>query len=140
MTQGLNVLTTKFPIDPIVLNLCENIFKIDPKQITKDLESNTFTPQTSLFNQVVTKLKNKNIKTINDLSSNKFILYLNNRENCLNEEKQIENIKNYLLKEDEIKKNSQDITNIILNNYIEVSNGLDQLKSQFKKEKKRYSN
>lgn len=136
LTQGLNVLTTKFPIDPIVLNLCENIFKIDPKQITKDLESNTFTPQTSLFNQVVTKLKNKNIKTINDLSSNKFILYLNNRENCLNEEKQIENIKNYLLKEDEIKKNSQDITNIILNNYIEVSNGLDQLKSQFKKEKK----
>ena len=136
LTQGLNVLTTKFPIDPIVLNLCENIFKIDPKQLTKDLESNTFTPQTSLFNQVVTKLKNKNIKTINDLCSNKFILYLNNHENYLNEEKQIENIKNYLLKEDEIKKNSQDITNILLNNYIEVSNGLDQLKSQFKKEKK----
>ena len=136
LSQGLNVLTTKFPIDPVVLNLCENIFKIDPKKITKDLENNTFTPQTSLFNQVVTKLKNKNIKTINDLCSNKFILYLNNHENYLNEEKQIENIKNYLLKEDEIKKNSQDITNIILNNYIEISKGLDQLKSEFKKEKK----
>ena len=136
LAQGLNVLTTKMPIDPIVLNLCENIFKFDPKQLRKDLESNTYTPQTSLFYQLVTKLKNKNIKTINDLCSNKFILYLNNHENYLSEEKQIENIKNYLLEEDHIDKNSQDITNILQNNFIEVSHGLDQLKSEFKKEKK----
>ena len=136
LIQGLNLLTTKFPIDSIVLNLCENIFKFDKKVLIRNLENNNFTPQTSLFNQIVTKLKHNNIKTKNDLCSNKFILYISDQENGLSEEKKIENIQNYLLKEDEIEKCSQDIADIIIKNFIEVSKGLSQLKSEFKKAKK----
>ena len=136
LIQGLNLLTTKFPIDSIVLNLCENIFKLDKKVLIRNLENNNFTPQTSLFNQIVTKLKHNNIKTKNDLCSNKFILYISDQENGLSEEKKIENIQNYLLKEDEIEKCSQDIADIIIKNFIEVSKGLSQLKSEFKKAKK----
>ena len=89
LIQGLNLLTTKFPIDSIVLNLCENIFKFDKKVLIRNLENNNFTPQTSLFNQIVTKLKHNNIKTKNDLCSNKFILYISDQENGLSEEKKI---------------------------------------------------
>ena len=136
LAQGLNLLTTKYPVDPIVLNLCSNIFKIDEKKITNDLENNNFTPITSLFNQIVTKLKNKNIKTINDLYSNKFISYLNNQENCLSQEEQLNNIQNYILKEDEIKRLSQGVTAKILNDFYDISNGLDNIKRQYRQEKK----
>ena len=139
LAQGLNVLTTKIPVDPIVLNLCSNIFKINEKKIKKDLENNNFTPITSLFNQIVTKLKNKNIKTINDLCSQKFISYLNNQENYLTQEEQINNIKNYLLKEQEIKKNSEEIQATILNNFYQISKGLDDIRRQYKQEKKGFS-
>ena len=139
LSQGLNVLTTKIPVDPIVLNLCSNIFKINEKKIKKDLENNNFTPITSLFNQIVTKLKNKNIKTINDLCSQKFISYLNNQENYLTQEEQINNIKNYLLKEQEIKKNSEEIQATILNNFYQISKGLDDIRRQYKQEKKGFS-
>ena len=77
---------------------------MDKKVLIRNLENNNFTPQTSLFNQIVTKLKHNNIKTKNDLCSNKFILYISDQENGLSEEKKIENIQNYLLKEDEIEK------------------------------------
>ena len=136
LTQGLNVLITKYPIDGIVLNICKNNFGIDVATIIKNLENNKFNPITSLFKQIVSKLNNKGIQTINDLCSSKFIAYLNDNKNYLKEEEQINNIQNYLKKEEEIKKNSQDVAAILLNNQNEISKGLEDLKHQFEEAKK----
>ena len=136
LTQGLNVLITKYPIDGIVLNICKNNFGIDVATIIKNLENNKFNPITSLFKQIVSKLNNKGIQTINDLCSSKFIAYLNDHKNYFKEEDQINNIQNYLKKEEEIKKNSQDVAAILLNNQNEISKGLEDLKHQFEEAKK----
>ena len=136
LTQGLNVLIEKYPIDGVVLNICKKNFGIDAGQLIKCLQTNKFTPITSIFKQIVTKLSKKGIQTINDLSSSKFIAYLSDSKNNLKEELQINNIQNYLKKEEEIKKNSQDIAAILLNNQNEISKGLYDLKRQYEDEKR----
>ena len=55
-TPGLNILTTKYPIDATVLNICKNSLGMDVNNIIKSLENNRFTYVTSLFKQIVTKL------------------------------------------------------------------------------------
>jgi serine/threonine protein kinase len=136
LTQGLNVLIEKYPIDGVVLNICKKNFGIDAGQLIKCLQNNKFTPITSIFKQIVTKLSKKGIQTINDLSSSKFIAYLSDSKNNLKEEVQINNIQNYLKKEEEIKKNSQDVAAILLNNQNEISKGLYDLKRQYEDEKR----
>lgn len=136
LTQGLNVLITKYPVDGNVLNICKNSFGLDVAKLIKSLENNCFNPYTSLFKQIVTKLISKGIQTINDLCSDKFVAYLNDTKNFLKEEEQINNIHNYLIKEDEIKKNSQDVAAILLNNQNEISKGLEDLKHQYEQVKK----
>ena len=131
LTQGLNILIAKYPIDGTVLNICKNKFGIDVANIIKNLENNRFTPVTSLFKQIVIKLSKKGIHTINDLCSEKFLAYLGDQKNNLNEQEQINNIQNYLKKEEEIKKNSQDVAAILLNNQNEISKGLEDLKNQY---------
>ena len=133
LTHGLNILITKYPIDGTVLDICKNTFKIDTALITKHLQNNKFSSITSLFKQIVTKLEKKGIPTINDLYSSKFVAYLKDSKNYLNEEQQINNIQNYLIKEEEIKKNSQDMSAILLNNQSEISKGLEDLKKQFER-------
>ena len=136
LTQGLNVLIEKYPIDGVVLNICKKNFGINAGQLIKCLQNNKFTPITSIFKQIVTKLSKKGIQTINDLSSSKFIAYLSDSKNNLKEEVQINNIQNYLKKEEEIKKNSQDVAAILLNNQNEISKGLYDLKRQYEDEKR----
>ena len=133
---GLNVLIMKYPIYLTVLNICKNSFKIDVAIIIKSLENNRFTPVTSLFKQIVSKLASKGIQTINDLISDKFISYINEHNNYLKEEEQFNNIHNYLKKEEDIRKNSKDVAAILLNNQSEISKGLEDLKKQFEKAKK----
>ena len=135
LTHGLNILIAKYPIDGTVLNICKNSFKIDVALIIKHLQVNKFSPITSLFKQIVTKLAKKGIPTINDLYSTKFMAYLKDSKNYLNEDQQINNIQNYLQKEEEIKKNSQDMSAILLNNQNEISKGLEDLKQQFERQK-----
>jgi hypothetical protein len=91
---------------------------------------------TSLFKQIVNKLTNKGIQTINDLISDKFKSYLNNHDNYLKEEEQINNIQIYLKKEDDVRKNAKDVAAILLNNQNEISKGLEDLKKQFENAKK----
>jgi serine/threonine protein kinase len=67
LTRGLNVLVEKYPIDGVVLNICKNNFGFDVAKTIKNLENNRFTPITSLFKQIVTKLSRKGIQTINNL-------------------------------------------------------------------------
>ena len=134
--QGLNILTMKYPIDGVVLNICKNNFEIDVGIMIKSLQNNRFTPITSLFKQIVTKLTNKGMQTINDLISDKFISYVNDHNNDLKEEEQINNIHNYLKKEEDIKKNSKDVAAILLNNQNEISTGLEDLKKQLENAKK----
>jgi serine/threonine protein kinase len=98
LIPGLNIIITKYPIDSIVLNICKNTFNIDVANAIKNLENNRFTPVTSLFKQIVTKLSKKNIQTINDLFSQKFISYITDHNNFLKEEDQLNNMNIYLQK------------------------------------------
>ena len=131
LIKGLNVLSMKYPIDPKVLNICTNNLGMDSEKLVKYLENNKFTPYTSIFNQIVTKLKNNGIKTINDLSSDIFLEYINDPNNFLKEDQQINNIQNYLKKEEDVTKNAKDVAAILLNNQNEISKGLEDLKRQF---------
>ena len=134
---GLNILSIKYPIDGTVINICKNNFGIESTIIIKNLENNKFNSITSLFKQIVKKLSRKGIQTINDLISDKFISYINDHNNYLQEEVQIKNIQNFLKKEDDIRGKSKDVAAILLNNQNEISKGLEDLKKQFENIKKR---
>ena len=136
LIPGLNILTTKYPIDDIVLNIFKNKLNIDEEILKQNLENNKFNEITSLFKQIVSKLKMKEIPIINDLSSNKFINYIKDNNNLLKEEEQINNIQNYLKKEEEVKKKSEDIAAILLNNLNEISKDLQDLKKQYDRAKR----
>ena len=136
LIPGLNILTTKYPIDDIVLNIFKNKLNIDEEILKQNLENNKFNEITSLFKQIVSKLKMKEIPIINDLSSNKFINYIKDNNNLLKEEEQINNIQNYLIKEEEVKKKSEDIAAILLNNLNEISKDLQDLKRQYDRAKR----
>ena len=136
LIPGLNILTTKYPIDDIVLNIFKNKLNIDEEILKQNLENNKFNEITSLFKQIASKLKMKEIPIINDLSSNKFINYIKDNNNLLKEEEQINNIQNYLKKEEEVKKKSEDIAAILLNNLNEISKDLQDLKRQYDRAKR----
>ena len=131
LLQGLNILTTKYPIDEIAIKIFKNNLNIEEEILRKNLDNNKLNEITSLFKQIISKLKMKGIPNINDLSSDKFIAYVNDNKNLLKEEEQINNIQNYLKKEDEIKKQSEDIVAILLNNQNEILKGLQDLKRQY---------
>ena len=136
LTPGLNILTTKYPTDEIAINIFKNNLNIDSEILKKNLENNKFNEITSLFKQIISKLKEKGIPTINDYYSNKFSSYIKDNKNLLKEEEQINNIQNYLIKEEEVKKKSEDIAAILLNNLNEISKGLQDLKRQYDRAKK----
>ena len=136
LLQGLNILTTKYPIDEIAIKIFKNNLNIEEEILRKNLDNNKFNEITSLFKQIISKLKTKGITNINDLSSDKFIAYVNDNKNLLKEEEQINNIQNYLKKEDEIKKQSEDIVAILLNNQNEILKGLQDLKRQYDRAKR----
>ena len=136
LLQGLNILTTKYPIDEIAIKIFKNNLNIEEEILRKNLDNNKFNEITSLFKQIISKLKMKGIPNVNDLSSDKFIAYVNDNKNLLKEEEQINNIQNYLKKEDEIKKQSEDIVAILLNNQNEILKGLQDLKRQYDRAKK----
>ena len=136
LLQGLNILTTKYPIDEIAINIFKNNLNIEEEILRKNLENNKFNEITSLFKQIISKLTTKGIQNINDLSSNKFIAYIKDNKNLLKEEEQINNIQNYLKKEEEVKKQSEDIAAILLNNENEILKGLQDLKRQYDRAKK----
>ena len=134
--QGLNILSIRYPIDELILNICKNNFGSNTSIIIKNLENNKFTPLTSLFKQIANKLTSKGIKTQNDLISDKFLSYINDHNNYLKEEEQINNIQNFLKKEEDIRKNAKDVAAILLNNQNEISKGLEDLKKQLENSKK----
>ena len=136
LLQGLNILTTKYPIDEIAINIFKNNLNVEEEILRKNLENNKFNEITSLFKQIISKLTMKGIQNINDLSSNKFIAYIKDNKNLLKEEEQINNIQNYLKKEEEVKKQSEDIAAILLNNENEILKGLQDLKRQYDRAKK----
>ena len=136
LLQGLNILTTKYPIDEIAINIFKNNLNVEEEILRKNLENNKFNEITSLFKQIISKLTSKGIQNINDLSSNKFIAYIKDNKNLLKEEEQINNIQNYLKKEEEVKKQSEDIAAILLNNENEILKGLQDLKRQYDRAKK----
>ena len=136
LLQGLNILTTKYPIDEIAVDIFKNNLNIEEEILRKNLENNKFNEITSLFKQIISKLTAKGIQNINDLSSNKFIIYVKDNKNLLKEEEQINNIQNYLKKEEEVKKQSEDIAAILLNNENEILKGIQDLKRQYDRAKK----
>ena len=85
LLQGLNILTTKYPIDEIAINIFKNNLNVEEEILRKNLENNKFNEITSLFKQIISKLTTKGIQNINDLSSNKFIAYIKDNKNLLKE-------------------------------------------------------
>lgn len=136
LSPGLNILTTKYPIDETAINIFKNSLNIEESILRNNLESNKFNEITSLFKQIISKLKMKGIPNINDLSSNKFISYIKDSKNLLKTDEQIKNIQEYLKKEEEVKKQSEDIAAILLNNENEILKGLQDLKRQYDRAKR----
>lgn len=78
--RGLNVLHERYPIDDNVMKIC-NEYQMNKKDLFKYLNNNNFNNLTSLYKQIENKLNKKGIKTLGDLTSDKFIGYLNNNMN-----------------------------------------------------------
>ena len=78
--KGLNILHEKYPIDEKVMKVC-NEYKLNVKDLFKYLNNNIFNNLTSFYKQIEKNLNKKGIKTLGDLTSDKFIGYLNNNQN-----------------------------------------------------------
>lgn len=128
LVHGLNVMITKYPIDNLALNICKNNYKLDVAPIIKGLENNRFTQATSLFKQIVTKLYNKGFPNISDLNSDKFLAYINDNNNYHAPEMQAANMQKYLKLEEDIRKNTKDLSAILFNNQNEISTRLNEIK------------
>ena len=99
LVTGLNILSTKYPIDDRVMNICKTNFNLEPEDIKQKLFDNIFDPYTSLYKQIIHKFTNKRVSNNADLTSRKFTNYINNDKNYFDEKTQKNNIQNSLNKE-----------------------------------------
>ena len=113
LSKGFNVLSTKYPIDERVINICNTYFGIEPEEIKQKLFKNIFDPQTSLYKQIIAKFIRKKISTEIDLCSKKFNNYIENKKNILDDSTQKNNIQENLEKLEEIKTKKEEIQNKI---------------------------
>ena len=101
LSKGLNILSTKYPIDERVLNICKTYYDIEPEDLKQKLYKNIFDPQTSLYKQIITKFIRKKISTEIDLSTKKFNNYIENKKYILDDTEQKNNIEDILNKIEE---------------------------------------
>ena len=73
LSPGLNVLSTKYPIDQRALTICKNYFNIDQDELKQKLTDNVFDPETSLYKQIVSKFTNKKVTSDGDLISKNIV-------------------------------------------------------------------
>ena len=104
LQKGFNILTTKYPIDERVMNICNTYYNIDIENLKQKLYKNIFDPQTSLYKQIISYFSIKVISSESDLKSKKFNYYINNDKHLLKAETKNNNIQRNLSKFEEIKK------------------------------------
>ena len=104
LPKGFNILTTKYPFDERVIDICKTYFEIEPENLKQKLTKNIFDPQTSLYKQIISSFIRKRISTEIDLISKKYNSYITNTNNSFNEDIKNNNIKENLNKYQEIKK------------------------------------
>ena len=131
LAKGFNVLSTKYPIDERVINICNTYFGIEPEDIKQKLFKNIFDPQTSLYKQIITKLIKKKISTEIDLTSKKFNNYIENKKNILDDSIQKNNIQENLEKLDEIKAKNIEIQTTIEEKEKKTLIDLDELNERY---------
>jgi hypothetical protein len=136
--KGLNILHEKYPIDEKVMKVC-NEYKLNVKDLFKYLNNNIFNNLTSFYKQVEKNLNKKGIKTLGDLTSDKFIGYLNNTQNYIDNKNN--NQQKYQKDLSKINDESQKTIKNCQDNQINILEELKKIKSkydkgEFKKNKK----
>ena len=123
--RGINIFHDRYPIDEKVMKICHE-YRLNKKDIFKYLNNNNFNPVTSLYKQIEKKLNNNGIKTNGDLSSDKFISYINNNKN------RYEHKESKLLHEKNKKENNQN-NDILKQKLLDWKNNQMEIYESFKK-------
>ena len=135
--RGLNILHEKYPIDDKVMKIC-NEYQLNKKDLIKYLNNNNFNNLTSLYKQIENKLNKKGIKTLGDLTSDKFIGYLNNNTNYYENKNIHENLQK---EQKKIQEDLEQKITIFEKNQANINKELTEIKNkynngEFKKPKK----
>ena len=130
--RGINIFHDRYPIDEKVMKICHE-YRLNKKDIFKYLNNNNFNAVTSLYKQIEKKLNNNGIKTNGDLSSDKFISYINNNKN------RYEHKESKLLHEKNKKENNQN-NDILKQKLLDWKNNQMEIYESFKKIKTKYEN
>ena len=109
LPKGLNVFSTKYPIDDRIMNICKSNYDIDIENLKQKLFKNIFDPQTSLYKQIMAKFIRKKISTEGDLFSKKFNNYIENKKNILEDGILNKNIQENLTNLEEMKNGNMKI-------------------------------
>ena len=132
LSKGFNILSTKYPIDDRVINICKTYYDIEPEDLKQKLFKNIFDPQTSLYKQIITKFIRKKIYTEIDLSSKKFNNYIENKKYILDDATQKNNIEEILNKIEETKSETSKLKKEIEENEGVTLIKLDELIEKYK--------
>ena len=136
LPKGFNVLSTKYPIDDRVINICKTNFDIEQENLKQKLSKNIFDSQTSLYKQIISIFIKKKISSEIDLTSKKYITYITNENNLLDENIQKNNAQENLNKYNEIKKKYPETKINIAKNQNKILTKLNQLIEKYKIPKK----
>ena len=141
LAKGFNILSTKYPYDERVLNICKTYYNIDTDELKQKLNKNIFDPQTSLYKQIINKFVRKKISSEIDLYSKKFINYIDNKKNFFDNNLKNSNIKDNLDKYQEIKDGNpkiiENIKNKQTNTLIKLEELIQKYKNIIEKEKEK---
>ena len=132
LPKGFNILSTKYPIDDRVMNICNNYFGIEIEDLKQKLFKNIFDPQTSLYKQIITKFIRKKISNEIDLNSKKFNNFIENKKHILDDNTQQNNIQENITKLEEIQKGIPEIKTKINEKNSKVLIKLDELLAKYK--------
>ena len=132
MAKGFNILSTKYPYDERVLNICKTYYNIDTDELKQKLNKNIFDPQTSLYKQIINKFVRKKISSEIDLYSKKFINYIDNKKDFFDNNLKNTNIKDNLDKYQEIKDGNPKIIENIKNKQTNTLFKLEELIQKYK--------
>ena len=132
ISKGFNILSTKYPFDERVLNICKTHYNIDIEELKQKLTKNIFDPYTSLYKQIVNKFINKKISTEIDLYSKKYNNYIENKKNLFGDDVLNNNIKENSAKFQEIKNNNLKLIEIIKEKQTNTLIKLDKIIEKYK--------
>ena len=78
----------RIPIDPKIIALCEE-YGYNKDEVIESVEKNRYDKNSSVYYILLKRLENKGIESISDLYSDKYLEYINDKNNILSEEEMI---------------------------------------------------